>query len=88
MFVLAVQLHKRGRLIFERRRGDEHVVDEGAAAALRRDLAPDDQLARLRRRGCGRGIEYRLDGGLRLAGANQIGGRPSAHQQPDGLHQH
>ncbi len=44
MFVLTVQFDKKFGLLFQRRGGHQHVVDEGAAAPLRRDLAADDEL--------------------------------------------
>ena len=43
-----------------------------------RDLAPNDDLVAAV-------FEDRFDGGLRLAGANQIGGRAGAEQQADRL---
>ena len=44
VFVLAVELDEAVGKILERRGRGERAVDEGAAAALRGDLATDDQL--------------------------------------------
>ena len=79
MFVLPVQLDEPVRQILERRRGRERAVDERAAPALRRDLAANDQLAAVF------GFEDRFDGGEVFAGANQVLGRASAEQEPDGF---
>ena len=79
MFVLAVQLDQPIRQILERRGGGQRAVDEGAAAALRGDLAAHDQLAAVF------GFEDRFDGGDVFAGANQILRGASAEQQADRL---
>ena len=53
MFVLAVQFDEAVREVLEGRGRGERAVDERAAAALRRDLAPHDQIrCRLRSRRC------------------------------------
>ena len=79
MLVLAVKLDEAIREILERGRGRERAVDERAAAALRRDLAPDDQLAAVF------GFEDRFDGREVFAGANEVLGRASAEQEADGF---
>ncbi len=79
MFVLTVQLDETIRQILERRRGRERAVDEGAASALRRDLASNDQLAAVF------GFEDRFDGREIFAGANEVLRRATAEQEPDGF---
>ena len=57
------------RSFAQRRARRERAVDERAAAALRGDLAADDQLAAVRR------LEDRLDGRGVLAGPDEVGAR-------------
>ena len=79
MLVLAMQLDQPVRQIFERRGGRERAVDEGAASALRGDLASDDQLAAVL------GFEDGFDGGEVFAGTNEVPSGATAEQQADGF---
>ena len=79
VFVLAVQLNQPIGELFERASRDERAVDEGATAPLRRDLSPDEQLFPTT-------LEDRLDRRRVLTGPHEIARRPSAEEQPDGLH--
>ena len=56
-------------------------VDERAAAALRRDLAPDEDLAPSR-------LEHRFDGGGIFPGPHQVRRGAAAEQQADRFDQH
>ena len=75
MFVLPVQFDEALREVAECARRGECAVDERSAASLAGDLAADDELTPAcpeRRRGIGV-LEERLDGGLRLTRADEIG---------------
>src|SRR5712691_13399044 len=79
MFVLAVQLHEPRRQIAQRRRGRQGAIDERAASSLAADFTADDQLALAAL------FENGLDGGLRLARADQISGGARAEKKANGL---
>ena len=76
MLVLAVQVDQDARQIAERGAGGQRAVDEGAAAALRRDLAPEDDF--LARPACRR--SPRWPPCLRRSGR----GRPRRARRPAG----
>ena len=78
VFVLSVKLDQPAREILERAGRRQLAVDEGAASALRGDLAADEQFFAA-------GFEDRLNGGDLLARANEVAGRPAAQQKPDRL---
>ena len=78
MLVLAVQIDQDAGQLAERRAGGERAVDEGAAAALRRDLAPQDHFPAVRR------VEDGLDRRRVLPGPDEVGRGAAADQQPDG----
>ena len=79
MLVLPVQLDQSAAKLAERGRGRERVVDERAAAALRRDLAAhDDFVAAVP-------LEDGLYGRGLFAGAHEVGARASADEQVDGF---
>ena len=65
MLMLAVQLDEAVRQFLQRAGRRERAVDEGAAPALRRDLAADEQLFPT-------ALEDRLDGRGVLAGAHEV----------------
>ncbi len=77
MLVLAVQFDQSVRQVLERGGRCQRAVDEGAAAALRGDLAAHNQLVAVR------GFEERFDAGNLLACADQVLGGTSAEQQAD-----
>ena len=79
VFVLAVQFDEAVRQVLEGGRGGERAVDEGAAAALRRDLAAHDRL-----RAVG-GFEDGFDRGEVFAGSQEVLGGAAAKQQADGF---
>jgi biopolymer transport protein TolQ len=79
--MLPVEFDKLVREVLQRGRGGQRAVDEGAAAPLRRDLAPDDDFGPVGR------LEDGLDRGEILTGPQQVLGRASAKQQADGLDQ-
>ena len=66
VFVLAVQVDELAPEFPQRRRRGERVVDERAAAALRRDLPSHDHLAAVRP------LEDRLNRRGLLAGAHEV----------------
>ena len=78
MLVLPVELDQSARQILQRAGGGERAVDERAAAALRGDFAPDDQLLAA-------AFEDRFDGRAVLAGPDQVAGRSAAEEQADGF---
>ena len=81
VLVLAVEIDEVGGQLAQRRARHQRAVDEGAAAALGRDLAPDDQFAAV-------GVfEDRLDRRLLLPGPDEIRRRAAADEQPDGSDQ-
>ena len=79
VLVLSVQIDERRAELAQRRGRRERVVDERAAAALRRDLAAHDDLAPVGP------LEDGLHGRGVLAGADEVGARASADEQVDGL---
>ena len=80
MLVLAVEFDRLSGQIPEAGGGGELAVDERAAAPLARDLSPDEALFPA-------ALEYGLDSGDRLAGADELGRRAAAKQQPDRFHE-
>ena len=76
VFVLAVQLHQPIGEVLERAGGGERARDEGAASALRRDLAPHDDLF------VPSVLEDGFDGGEVLAGADEILRRAPPSSRP------
>ncbi len=81
VLVLSVEIHQRPGGVAERRTRDERAVHEGAAPALRRDLAADDHFPAVRL------FEHRLDGRGLFAGPDQVRAGASADQQPYGADQ-
>ena len=81
MFMLAVQFDESRGEIAKRRGCREGPVDEGPAASLAADLAPDDQFATI-------GVlEDGFDRRLGLPGSNKIGGRPGAQEKAYGFNE-
>ena len=80
MFVLPVQLDQLRREIFEGAGRSESSVDECPAAALRGELASDEQLFPAV-------IEDRLDRGHLFAGADEVARCASAEKEPDRLNE-
>ena len=78
VLVLSVQLDQAIRELLERAGGGERAVDEGAAAPLGGDLAPDEQLFPAV-------LEDRFDRRGVLAGAHQVARGASPEQQADGF---
>ncbi len=81
VLVLSVKLDERVRQRPEIAGGGQRAVDERAAAALRGDLATDDQLVTLSR------FKHGLDRCEVFAGPDQVLSRPAAQQQADGANQ-
>jgi hypothetical protein len=79
VFVLAVQVDERRTQFPQRRRRRQRVVDEGAAAPLRGDLAAHDHFVSVG------AFEDRLDRRDRFAGAHEVGAGASADEQVDGF---
>ncbi len=79
MLVLAVQLDQARGQILERAGGRERAVDERAAAALRGDLAPDEQFVAVRLSKIASTV------GDLFAGPDEVAGGAAAEQQADGL---
>ncbi len=82
VLVLTVQIDAARAELPQRRRRREHIVDEGTAASLGRDLAAHDDV---------RGapvLEDRLHGGEVLARSNEIRAGAAAHEQIDRFDQH
>ena len=77
--MLSVEVHEGAEAFLERGGRDELVVEERAAAALGRNLAPDDDLTAVGR------LEDRLDRGRGLAGADEVGRRAAADEQTNRL---
>ncbi len=78
MLVLPVQVDERAGELAQRAARDERAVDERAAASLRRDFPPHDDLAAVR------GVEDGFDRGGFLAGAHELGRGAPADEQADG----
>ena len=79
MLVLTVQLDKASRQVPKRSSGGKRTVDEGSAASLAGDLPADDDLAATV-------LKNRFDGGVGLAGSNEVGRGAPAEQKPHGFH--
>ena len=76
MFVLPVEFDQPVGQILQRAGGRQRAVDEGAAAALRGDLAPHQQLFSA-------AFEDRFDRRDVFAGADEVAGGAPAEQQSD-----
>src|SRR5690349_1549537 len=81
VLVLAVEFDKSLRKIPQRAGGRERTVDERAAASLGSDLATDHHLGVAV-------LEDRLDGGDRLARADEVSRRAAAEEQAHRLDEH
>src|SRR5262245_24784706 len=81
MLVLSVQVDMSGTQIAERRGRRQRIVDERAASSVSRELTANDHF------GAVGAFEDGLNRGELFAGAHQIGARPAAKEQVDGLHQ-
>jgi hypothetical protein len=94
VIVLAVDLEARQHQIPQQRHRHQRAVHARARLARRRHVPPQDHLVALRRQGAGlerlqqRGrLHHRLDGALRLSGAEHLRGRTSPQQQRQGVDQ-
>src|SRR5262245_517251 len=81
VIMLTVQINERRAQVAKRRAGDERPVNRRAAASLRGDLAPDDDV------GASRSLEDSLHGGRLFTGADEFSRGTPSDEQSNGAHE-